>query len=264
MFDEENKKAEIENNDDDVIIDEAQDDDIAEIDNDLENGDGEDGDENNDNDNGDDPEDEIIEVNFKSATPADDIDIDDENDTPVIKLLRKKVKDEAKAKRELEAKIAALEAKTEKKTPTLRAKPTIEDHDYDDEEFTTDLEKWLGEKRADDARKKERQDLEQSQQEAYEQRRQGYYDQKAALNIPDFDEGEALVKESLNLTQQSVIIEAANNPALVILALSQHPARLKALAAEKNPVRFAAQLARLEVNMKTPKRAKPNPDEIAR
>ena len=56
--------------------------------------------------------------------------------------------------------------------------------------------------------------------------------------------------ETFNGQQQSVVIDVCRNPELVMLALSQNEDLATRLSGEKNPVRLAAEVARLESKMK--------------
>ena len=53
-----------------------------------------------------------------------------------------------------------------------------------------------------------------------------------------------------NVVQQGVVIQGAENPALVIYALGKNPKKAKELAAIDDPVKFAFAVAKLESNLK--------------
>jgi hypothetical protein len=63
--------------------------------------------------------------------------------------------------------------------------------------------------------------------------------------------------ETLNVTQQGVVLQGATNPALVVYALGKNPKRAKELAAITDPVRFAFAVAQLEMQLKVTPRTKP-------
>jgi len=66
----------------------------------------------------------------------------------------------------------------------------------------------------------------------------------------------------LNVTQQGVVIQGAENPALVIYALGKNPKKAKELASIADPVKFAFAIAKLETQLKvTGKRTPPPPEK---
>jgi len=75
--------------------------------------------------------------------------------------------------------------------------------------------------------------------------------------VRDYDEAEHTVMETLNVTQQGVVLQGAENPALVVYALGKNIKRAKELAAITDPVRFAFAVAKLEAQLKVTPRTKP-------
>jgi hypothetical protein len=66
-----------------------------------------------------------------------------------------------------------------------------------------------------------------------------------------------LVQETMNVTQQGILLQGLDNPALVVYALGKNPKRAKELAAITDPVRFAAAAGKLEATLKVTNRPKP-------
>src|SRR3546814_4112003 len=60
--------------------------------------------------------------------------------------------------------------------------------------------------------------------------------------------------EALTADQQFIFATASKEPAKLIYALGKNPARLKALLEIKNPVKFIAEVARMETQMTTKSR----------
>lgn len=222
-----------------------------------------DNDNSDDADEGDQPEDETFEVSLETAAPADDLD-DNAEDTPVLKHVRDKYREEQKARKAAEARLAELEAKQEVKTPTLGAKPKIEDFDYDEEEYEPALEKWLIEKQADDKRKAAVAEKQEAGQKVYQGKLDSYHARKAELNIEGYDEGESRVRNALSVEQQGIIIAHAKDPNLVILALMQNPTKLKALSEQSDLIGFGIEMSKMERNMKTKHKSKPLPESKIR
>ena len=63
--------------------------------------------------------------------------------------------------------------------------------------------------------------------------------------------------EALSQTQQAVVLQGSDNPALVVYALGKNPKRAKELAAVTDPVKFAFAVAKLEAQLKVQPRSKP-------
>ena len=73
----------------------------------------------------------------------------------------------------------------------------------------------------------------------------------------DYDDAEHQVMEALSQTQQAVVLQGSDNPALVVYALGKNPKRAKELAAVTDPVKFAFAVAKLEAQLKVQPRSKP-------
>ena len=187
-----------------------------------------------------------------------------EDDAPApewVRELRKNHREQARENRELKAKLAALTSTETKPADPLGKKPTLEDYDYDAEQFESALTSWHERKRAADAAETQRRTQEEAQQQAWQQRLQSYGQAKTTLKVKDFDDAESVVQDHLSVVQQGVILQGAENPALVIYALGKNPTRAKELAAIADPVKFAFEVAKLETKLKiTTKKAPPPPE----
>ena len=165
-------------------------------------------------------------------------------------------------KRELEARLTTSQ-KAEEKPLSLGAKPTLEQFDYDAEQFEGALEQWYENKRKvqeqDNAKKAEQQKAEQDWQNTLK----NYGSLKSQLKVKDYDDAEHVVLESLNETKQGIILHGAKNPALVVYALGKNPQKVKELASIDDPVKFAIAIGGLEKELKVTSRktASPPPPE---
>ncbi len=177
-----------------------------------------------------------------------------------VKELRKANREKEKRIRELEAKLTQT---TEKKPVVLGPKPKLEDYEYDADRFETALADWFDRKRqADTEAEKARQD-EQAQQRAWQEKLEGYGKAKAELRVRDFEDAEAVAQELFNVTQQGVVLQGADNPALVIYALGKNPKKAAELAKIEDPVKFAFAVAKLEKELKvTNRKAAPAPERM--
>jgi len=72
-----------------------------------------------------------------------------------------------------------------------------------------------------------------------------------------------VAQELFNITQQGVVLQGADNPALVIYALGKNPKKAAELAKIEDPVKFAFAVAKLEKELKvTNRKAAPAPERM--
>lgn len=175
-----------------------------------------------------------------------------------VRELRKNYRELQREKRELEARLTTSQ-KAEEKPLSLGAKPTLEQFDYDAEQFEGALEQWYENKRKvqeqDNAKKAEQQKAEQDWQNTLK----NYGSLKSQLKVKDYDDAEHVVLESLNETKQGIILHGAKNPALVVYALGKNPKKVKELASIDDPVKFAIAIGGLEKELKVTSRKTTSP-----
>ena len=179
-----------------------------------------------------------------------------------VRELRKTNRELQRQNRELQGKLQST-AQTETKPVVLGKKPSLEDHDYDADKFEVALADWFERKRqADESNAKQEAEV-MNQQKAWQAKLDGYGKAKAELRVKDFEDAEAVAQELFNITQQGVVLQGADNPALVIYALGKNPKKAKELSDIKDPVKFAFAVAKLEKELKvTNRRAAPPPERI--
>lgn len=179
-----------------------------------------------------------------------------------VRELRKTNRELQRQNRELQGKLQST-AQTETKPVVLGKKPSLEDHDYDADKFEAALADWFERKRqADEAAAKQEAEV-MNQQKAWQAKLDGYGKAKAELRVKDFEDAEAVAQELFNITQQGVVLQGADNPALVIYALGKNPKKAKELSDIKDPVKFAFAVAKLEKELKvTNRKAAPPPERI--
>lgn len=220
-------------------------------------------------------EQEEIEVN----EPVDEIEPEDteevvvsigeeapppEEHTPApewVKELRKTNRELQRQNRELQARVQA--APPETKPVVIGNKPKLEDHDYDADAYEEALTSWFERKRqADEINAKQEAEV-MNQQKAWQAKLDGYGKAKAELRVKDFEDAEEVAQQVFSITQQGVLLQGADNPALVVYALGKNPAKAKELAEIKDPVKFAFAVAKLEKDLKvTNRRQAPAPERI--
>lgn len=175
-----------------------------------------------------------------------------------VRELRRKNREDQRRIRELEEQLKAREAP---KAVEVGKKPTLEDFDYDTDKYEAAVAQWYDRKRQADAQAAQHRAAEEEQARAWKNKLDGYVEAKAGLKVKDFEDAEAAVSETLDVTQQGVILQGAENSALVIYALGKNPKKAKELADIKDPVKFAFAVAKLETQLKVSNRKAPPPPE---
>jgi hypothetical protein len=187
-----------------------------------------------------------------------------EEETPApewVRELRKNHRELVRENRELKDKLNTTST-AETKPAALGQKPKLEDYDYDTEKFEQDLAKWYDRKRAHDNAVAQAEAAQKEQQKAWQAKLDNYGKAKAELKVKDMEDAEATATEALNVTQQGIVLQGAENPALVIYALGKNPKKAKELAAITDPVKFAFAVAKLETQLKvTNRKAAPPPEK---
>jgi desulfoferrodoxin (superoxide reductase-like protein) len=228
----------------------------------------------------DDSEVEVEEEEIVVSEPVDEVETEDTEEVVVsigeeapppeeqthapewVRELRKTNRELQRQNRELQNKLQTT-AQTETKPVVLGVKPKLEDHDYDADKFEAALADWFERKRqADEASARQEAEV-MNQQKAWKAKLDGYGKAKAELRVKDFEDAEAVALEVFNITQQGVMLQGADNPALVVYALGKNPKKAKELSDIKDPVKFAFAVAKLEKELKvTNRRAAPAPERI--
>lgn len=177
-----------------------------------------------------------------------------------VKELRKNHRETQRQLREANEKLAAVSG-ADIKPAALGEKPTLESCDFDPAKFESELTSWHQRKLAADEEARKKQEGESAAKAAWQAKLDAYGQAKAKLKVKDVDEVEAVVQEVMSTTQQGVILQGAENPALVVYALGKNLKKAKELAAIKDPVKFAFAVAKLETQLKVTTRKAPAPEE---
>lgn len=179
-----------------------------------------------------------------------------------VRDLRRSDREKSKRIKELEAKLQSV-VSPEAKPITLGKKPSLSDDgiDYDAELFEQRLTEWHERKRQIEQQENEQKRERDAQEQAWKDRLDAYAKSKESLKVKDYEDAEAVAQETLNVTQQGILVQGADNPALIIYALGKNPAKAKELAGIKDPVKFAFAIAKLETQLKVTNRKAPPPPE---
>lgn len=203
----------------------------------------------------------VVTIGDEAPPAANDDEIEGKPAPAWVKELRKTARDLQKRNRELEQAAAAREAAAAPQAPTVGEKPTLESCDFDGEAYAEKLLAWTDAKRkADETAAAARQEQEAAQAE-WQKRVDGYNIAKAALKVPDFEDAEHVVQQTMNPTQLGVMLNGADKPELLVYALGRNPAKARELAAIKDPVKFAFAVAKVETQLKVAPRKAPPPAE---
>lgn len=193
---------------------------------------------------------EQIDVSFEG-------DEEDKEDTPSstmppwVRDLRKKHEKKKKRIAELEKE---LEQFKQPATATIGEKPTMESCDYDQDLFDKRYDEWHKAKAEIEAEEhKKQRDLEE-QNKWWQGRLDRFEEKKQSLRAKDYEDAESLVKETLNQTQQAIIVHVTDDPALMFYALGKSHKRAQDLAKITNPVEFAYRVAKEESKLSIKKR----------
>jgi hypothetical protein len=209
-----------------------------------------------DNEEPEDTEEVVVSIGEEAPPP--------EEHTPApewVKELRKTNRELQRQNRELQGRLQA--APPEIKPVVIGNKPKLEDHDYDADKYEEALTSWFERKRqAEEVNAKQEAEV-MNQQKAWQAKLDGYGKAKAELRVKDYEDAEAVAQEVFSITQQGVLLQGADNPALVVYALGKNPAKARELAEIKDPVKFAFAVAKLEKDLKvTNRRQAPAPERI--
>lgn len=177
-----------------------------------------------------------------------------------VRDLRVKNRELLREKKELEAKLSAQAPAA--RPVTVGAKPKIEDFDYDTDKYDAALTAWFEAKRRADQEEEARKNAAKAEQDAWQAKLDNYGKLRAEIPVKDFQEAEDDVKTSLSVIQQGIVLQGAQNPALVVYALGKNPTKAKELAAITDPVKFAFAVATMEVQLKVTKKSAPEPERV--
>ena len=209
------------------------------------------GDENNAiavDDDGEDDGDEVV-VSIGEESPPQE----EEARAPEwVRELRKSNREKERKIRELEAKLNTTA--TETKPVALGKKPTLEECDYDSDEYEKKIAAWYEDKRLHDAAEAEVVAQRDAESKAWQDKLDSYAKAKASLKVRDYEEAEAFALDTFNVTQQGIVLQGSENPALVIYALGKSQKRAKELSSITDPVKFAFAVAKLETQLKVTNR----------
>jgi hypothetical protein len=220
--------------------------------------------------------DEVIEIEQETFdagetdTAADDVETEDEDEVIIsigeeappqqeetkapawVRELRKANREKDKRIRELEAKLTT--SATENKPVVLGVKPTLEGCDYDSDVFEQELANWYERKREADLAEASQREAQEAESAAWQKKLEDYEKAKATLRVRDYEDAEATALDTFSITQQGIVLQGSDNPALLVYAIGKNAAKAKELSSITDPVKFAFAVAKLETQLKVTNR----------
>lgn len=169
-----------------------------------------------------------------------------------VRELRKSNREKERKIRELEARLNA--APTETKPVVLGKKPSLEECDYDAEEYERKIAAWYEDKRLYDTEQAKAEAQRDAETKAWQGKLDSYAKAKASLKVRDYDEAEAFAMDTFTVTQQGIVLQGSEQPAVVIYALGKNQKKAKELSSITDPVKFAFAIAKLETQLKVTNR----------
>ena len=170
-----------------------------------------------------------------------------------VRELRKAHRDQQRENRKLKEQLEQMSG-TGTKTVELSSKPTLEDADYDADAYERKLAAWYEQKREYEDQQRKVEEEKRKQTEAWKSTLDTYAQKRQELKVKDYEDAEMIVQDELSNTQQGMILQGADNPALLVYALGKNPSKAKELASIQDPVKFAFAVAKLETQLKVTNR----------
>lgn len=180
-----------------------------------------------------------------------------------VRKLRKSHRELQSENRELAKKVASLE-QPQSQVTSLGAKPNLEDFEYDTTKYEEQLAGWYEKKQHLDRVTAQKNVVAQQQQQEWQNKLNNYQTAKTTLRVKDFEDAEAVVVDLLDQTKQGIIVQGAENPALLIYALGKNQNLARELSDIDDPIKFAFEVAKLEKTLKVKKRKAPPPERAVK
>lgn len=212
---------------------------------------------------------EIEEITVTDSEPR--AEESEEEETPAIRKVREAHREEQRKRKELERRLADLEAKAKPKeepAPEVGPEPQLADYDFDGEEYGKALKSWMGRQQAKaawEAKQRAREEeVVRQQQTVLENYR------KAADALPvdkaKFKEAETVVVNSLSPVVQTAILDGFDpkDQATLVYVLGAFPSKLEQVQGVESPVKLGKVLGDILRGVSITKRPKdvPPPEKV--
>lgn len=175
--------------------------------------------------------------------------------------LAKKLKLEQQEKLRLQKQLESTQQVTIEELPP---EPDLSDDDveYDPDKFKAKYAAWVEKKARIESQKKKVQETAQQAQAKFQERLQKYEQGKSVYK--GIDEAEKAVLQTLDVHQQGIIVNYADDPAFVVWALGKNPVALNQLATIQDPIEYAVKVRDIEKKAKEKMTVKkpPAPEKV--
>jgi hypothetical protein len=205
---------------------------------------------------GDDGDEDEVLIGFEGEEGAP---AQGEQDSSLIRRLREEVR-----KRDAELKVYRTSQPSQPQVIEVGPKPTFESCEFDEGRYETELDAW---KERDAKAKQAEADalkVQAAQQETWNKELAEVETQKSQLKVKDYDQAAEVVQATFDVQQQAMIVRASINKARMVYALGKSPAKAAELAKITDPVKFIAEVARMEGKVTVQRKSAPPPEQITR
>jgi len=213
------------------------------------------------NDDDDEEEDRVVTIGDPEEAPETEEPEQEHEETPKwVKTVRKSNRRLESENKKLKRQLDELNKPVERPV-TLGDKPTIASCGYDDTKYEQQLLGYYDRKRKVEKQVAERQHVVEEQNKQWHGKQERYVSSRKEHNFKDFQDAEEIVSESFNQAQQGIVVQGAEDAALVVYALGKNPKKLAELSKITDPVDFAFKIAKLEAQLKVTSRKAPLPEK---
>jgi hypothetical protein len=181
--------------------------------------------------------------------------------------LRRLLRQEQKEKKRIADELERLKGGGQQSN-TLPEKPTLEnpgtgnsDDSYDAEVFQRELDKWYAKKSVYDREQDRQRAIQEEANKEWQSVQETYTKGKARFAQDKMQEAEDEVVSILSPARQAMLLDVADDSALLAYALGTNPETLRKVASIKSDAKFIKELAKIEMNIKPQqKKAAPPPE----
>jgi hypothetical protein len=204
----------------------------------------------------------VVTIEGEEAEADEFADVDSDPDLGekgknAIKAARQAAKESLRKTKDLEAKLAAMEAATKPKEPEIK-RPSLEDCGFNEDVFAERMAEYIASQEKVKAAREEEASREKAAAEAYQAKLNRYHAERAKVGVDD--DAQARVVAVLSPQQQSALMDASEDPAKVVAALAKTPKVLAELSSIKEIHKFAYHLAKIEGKIQVTQKAPPPPE----
>jgi len=177
-----------------------------------------------------------------------------------IKTVRKSNRNLTSENKKLKRQLEEL-TKPKEEVIDLGEKPTLSKCEYDDKKYETELIGYYERKRKVEEQQAQKAHVVEDQKKQWQGKQERYAQLRKEHSFKDFQDAEEVVIDTFNQTQQGIIVQGAEDSALLVYALGKNPAKLEELSKITDPVDFAFKVAKLESQLKVTGRKAPRPEK---